>query len=461
MRKEKDSMGYVEVPDDAYYGAQTKRAYDNFPISNTTLPIEIIYAITIIKRSAAIVNHSLGKLDSKVKNAILSASDEILDKKFDSNFIVDVYQTGSGTSTNMNVNEVIANRANEILGSKLGSNSPVHPNDHVNMGQSSNDVIPSAIHIAAKIAISKKLIPALTLISNELADKTKEFDSIIKIGRTHLQDATPIRLGQEFSGYSTSILNSTSRVFKSISSITDIAQGGTAVGTGINTHPEFGSKIADEISKYTKIEFKETPNHFEAQANQDAAVEVSSALKAVAVSISKIANDIRLMGTGPRCGLGELILPPVQPGSSIMPGKVNPVICESMLQVCAKVIANDLAITLGAQGGAFELNVMLPLIADNLMESINLLSNAIEMFNDKLLKDLKVDKKKCEDYIEKSLSMCTILVPVIGYDKTAQIAYEAYETGKTIRELLLNKNILSDMEVEKLLDPSKMTQPSK
>ena len=461
MRKEKDSMGYVEVPDNAYYGAQTKRAYDNFTVSNTTLPIEIIYAITIIKRSAAIVNHSLGKLDPKVKDAIISASDEILSQKFNQQFIVDVFQTGSGTSTNMNVNEVIANRANEILGSKLGSNSPVHPNDHVNMGQSSNDVIPSAIHIAAKIAISKKLIPALTLISNEFDNKIKEFDSIIKIGRTHLQDATPIRLGQEFSGYGASILNGTSRLFKSISSITDIAQGGTAVGTGINTHPEFGSKIAYEISKYTDIEFKETPNHFEAQANQDAAVEVSSALKSIAVSISKVANDIRLMGTGPRCGLGELILPPVQPGSSIMPGKVNPVICESMLQVCAQIIANDLAITLGAQGGAFELNVMLPLIANNLVQSINLLSNGIVMFNDKLLKNLKVDKEKCEDYIEKSLSMCTILVPVIGYDKTAQIAYEAYETGKTIRELLLDKNILSDMEVKKLLNPSKMTQPLK
>ena len=461
MRKEKDSMGYVEVPDDAYYGAQTKRAYDNFPISNITLPSEIIYAIAIIKRSAAIVNQNLGKLDADIKEAIVSASDEIISKKFDDNFIIDVYQTGSGTSTNMNVNEVIANRANEILGSKLGSNSPVHPNDHVNMGQSSNDVIPSAIHIAAKIAISQKLIPALTSICSEFDKKTKEFDSIIKIGRTHLQDATPIRLGQEFSGYGASILNGAARIYKSITSISDIAQGGTAVGTGINTHPEFGSKMAEEITRYTKIEFKETPNHFEAQANQDAAVEVSGALKTIAVSMSKIANDIRLMGTGPRCGLGELILPPVQPGSSIMPGKVNPVICESMLQVCTQVIANDLAITLGAQGGAFELNVMLPLIGSNLIESINILSNAISMFNDKLLKDLKVDKKKCEDYIEKSLSMCTILVPIIGYDKTAQIAYEAYESGKTIRELLLEKNILSDMEVKKILDPSKMTYPSK
>ena len=461
MRKEKDSMGYVEVPDGVYYGAQTKRAFDNFPISNMTLPIELIYAIAIIKRSSAIVNNSLGKINSEIKDAIVKASDEILEGKFDDNFIVDIYQTGSGTSTNMNVNEVIANRANEILGSELGSNSPVHPNDHVNMGQSSNDVFPSAIHISAKIAITDKLIPSLNLIYSELTSKAKEFDSIIKIGRTHLQDATPIRLGQEFSGYGASILNGTERVSKAITSLSEIAQGGTAVGTGINTDSKFGSMVANEITKYTKIDFRETRNHFEAQANQDASVEVSGALKTVAVSLSKIANDIRLMGTGPRCGLGELILPPVQPGSSIMPGKVNPVICESALQVCSQVIANDLAITLGAQGGAFELNVMLPLISHNLIQSINILSNAITMFNDKLLKDLKADDKRCEDYIEKSLSMCTILVPVIGYDKTAEIAYEAYDTGKTIRELLLGKNILSDIEIEKLLNASDMTKPSK
>ena len=461
MRKEKDSMGHVEVPDNVYYGAQTKRASKNFTISSINIPFELIKAIAIIKRSAAIVNHSLGKLDLKNKDAIVSASDEIINQKLDDNFILDVYQTGSGTSTNMNVNEVVANRANEILGSKLGSNNPVHPNDHVNMGQSSNDVIPSAIHIASKILISQKLVPSLTAISSELDKKTKEFNPVIKIGRTHLQDATPIRLGQEFSGYSTSILNGISRIDRAITSLSNIAQGGTAIGTGINTHPKFGSMIADEISKYTKVDFKETPNHFEAQANQDSAVEVSGALKTIAISMSKIASDIRLMGTGPRCGLGELIIPPVQPGSSIMPGKVNPVICESMLQVCAQVIANDLAITLGAQGGALELNDKLPLIANNLIESINILSYAIEIFNNKLLKGLKVDKKKCEDYIEKSLSMCTILVPVIGYDKTAEIAYEAYNTGKTIRELLLEKNILSDMEVKEILDPAKMTTPSK
>ena len=461
MRKEKDTMGYVEVPDNAYYGAQTQRAFLNFPISDIKIPLDLIHSIAIIKKSAAIVNHSLGKLDVKIKDAIISASDDVINGKLNDNFIIDVFQTGSGTSTNMNVNEVIANRANQILGGKIGDKAPVHPNDHVNMGQSSNDIIPSAIHISGKIAITKKLIPALQELSSELNEKIQEFDSIIKIGRTHLQDATPITLGQEFSGYRASVEKGLKRIGHALTSLSQLAQGGTAVGTGINTHPEFGKEVAKQISLLTKLDFQETENHFEAQANQDSAVEVSSALKVIAVSISKIANDIRLMGTGPRCGLGELILPPIQPGSSIMPGKVNPVICESTLQVCAQVIANDLAITLGAQGGAFELNVMLPLIAHNLIQSINILSNSIRVFNDKLLKDLKVDKQKCESYIEKSLSMCTILVPVIGYDKTAELAYEAYESGKTIRELLLEKNILSDNEVKKILDPIKMTFPSK
>ena len=455
-------MGVVEVPDNVYYGAQTKRAHENFPISDIKLSLDLIYAIAVIKRSAAIVNHSLGKLDLKIKDAIVAASDDILNYKLNNNFIVDVYQTGSGTSTNMNVNEVIANRANEILGGKLGDNSPVHPNDHVNMGQSSNDVIPSAIHISAKISILKKLMPALQNISVELKNKIKEFDNIIKIGRTHLQDATPITLGQEFSGYLKSIDKCVERLsYSTLSSLSSLAQGGTAVGTGINTHPDFGLMIANEITDYLKIDFKEASNHFEAQANQETAVEVSGGLKTIAIAMSKMANDIRLMGTGPRCGIGELILPPIQPGSSIMPGKVNPVICESMNQVSSQVIANDLAITLGAQGSAFELNVMLPLIAHNLLQSINILSNSINIFNDKLLKDLKVNKNQCEDYIEKSLSMCTILVPVIGYDKTAELAYEAYESNKTIRELLLEKNILSDKEVDEILSPIKMTKPSK
>tara|TARA_Y100001980_G_C14520062_1_gene295334 strand:- start:19 stop:1404 length:1386 start_codon:yes stop_codon:yes gene_type:complete len=461
MRVERDSMGNIKVPKKAYYGAQTMRASNNFKVSDDKIPLEIIYAIVIIKRSAAIVNHSLNKLNSEYKVAIVKASDEILQKKYDDQFLIDVYQTGSGTSTNMNVNEVIANRANEILGYDLGSNKPIHPNDHVNMGQSSNDVIPSSIHIAAKSLIHNKLTPALSLICDELKEKSEKFNSIIKIGRTHLQDATPIRMGQEFSGYYSSISNCTSRVTNALTSISDLAQGGTAVGTGINTHPDFGKLISVEISKFTKLEFNEASNHFEAQASQDAVVELSGSLKSIAVSMTKIASDIRLMGTGPRCGIGELIIPAVQPGSSIMPGKVNPVICESMLQVCVQVIANDLSITLGAQGGNFELNVMLPLIGSNLVYSINILSNSIVMFTDKLLKNLKVDEKKCKDYIEKSLSMCTILVPEIGYDKTAKLAYEAYNSGKNIRELLLEKNILPSEKVEDLLNPFKMTEPLK
>tara|TARA_Y100000748_G_C15453984_1_gene472107 strand:- start:15 stop:1379 length:1365 start_codon:yes stop_codon:yes gene_type:complete len=454
-------MGYVEVPDKAYYGAQTQRAFQNFPVSDIKIPLDLIYSIAIIKKSAANVNHLLGKLDLKIRDAIVTASDEVIAGKLDDNFILDVFQTGSGTSTNMNVNEVIANRASEILGGKIGEKKPVHPNDHVNMGQSSNDVIPTAINISAKTAIIKKLVPALENISNELSKKVDEFNSIVKIGRTHLQDATPITLGQEFSGYRESVDNGISRLRNTYQSLSQLAQGGTAVGTGINTHPEFGKEIANQISIFTNTDFKESKNHFEAQANQDTSLEVSGALKVVAVSISKMTNDIRLMGTGPRCGLGELILPPVQPGSSIMPGKVNPVICESTLQVCAQVISNDLAITLGAQGGAFELNVMLPLIGYNLIQSIDILTNSINMFNQNLLKDLKVDKQKCESYIEKSLSMCTILVPIIGYDKTAELAYEAYENGKTIRELLLEKDILTKSELKKILDPLNMTFPSK
>ncbi len=461
MRKEKDTMGYVEVPNDAYYGAQTQRAFENFPVSGIKIPLDLIRSIAIIKKAAAIANHSLGKLDLKIKDAIVNASDEVIDGKLDENFIIDVFQTGSGTSTNMNVNEVIANRASEILGGVIGEKKPVHPNDHVNMGQSSNDVIPTAIHLSAKITIVNKLMPSLQNLSDQLANKVDEFKGIIKIGRTHLQDATPITLGQEFSGYQKSIEKGMRRLENTYPSLSQLAQGGTAVGTGINTHPDFGKEVAKQISILTDVDFVESENHFEAQANQDCSVEVSSALKVLAVSLTKIANDIRLMGTGPRCGLGELILPPVQPGSSIMPGKVNPVICESTLQVCAQVVSNDLAITLGAQSGAFELNVMLPLIGYNLIQSINILSNSINVFNDKLLKDLKVDKQKCESYIEKSLSMCTILVPIIGYDKTAEIAYEAYENNKTIKELLIEKNILSKNEINKILDPMKMTFPSK
>ena len=388
-------MGTMQVPDDAYYGAQTQRAVENFPISGITISKSMIQALAIIKRSAAAVNHDLGILDEERKNAIIQAADEIIDGKFDNQFPVDVYQTGSGTSSNMNCNEIIANRASEILGGTIGSKEPVHPNDHVNLGQSSNDVIPSAIHIAANTMLEKELIPALKKLAEELDKKASKFADIVKIGRTHLQDATPITMGQEFSGYTQMVKNGIKRIQNAQELLSELAQGGTAVGTGINTKEQFGSLMAKEISSFTGISFRESPNHFEAQAAQDAAVETSGVLKTLAVSLSKIANDIRWLGSGPRAGLGELILPAVQPGSSIMPGKTNPVICEAMIQVCGQVIGNDTAITIGGQGGVFELNLMLPLIAHNLTNSIKILSNGIRVFTDKLIVDLQANEEKC------------------------------------------------------------------
>ena len=347
------------------------------------------------------------------------------------------------------------------MGDQIGTREPVHPNDHVNYGQSSNDVIPTSIHVAANIELTNELIPALESLAESLSSKAKEFDNVIKIGRTHLQDATPIRLGQEFSGYAQMVRNGISRLKNTQTLLSELAQGGTAVGTGINTHEEFGCRIAKELTKYSSIEFKEAENHFEAQASQDASVEVSGALKTLAVSLSKIANDIRWLGSGPRAGLGEIILPAVQPGSSIMPGKVNPVICEAMIQTSAQVIGNDVAITQGGLGGFFELNVMLPLIAHNLLQSIEILTGASKMFKEKLIDGIKVDERKCADYIEGSLAMCTSLSPVIGYDKAASLAHKAYETGKTVREVALEDAVLPEDELAQLLDPKSMTKPGK
>ena len=454
-------MGTMQVPDDAYYGAQTQRAVENFPISGITISKSIIQALAIIKRSAAIVNHDLGLLDESRKNAIIQAANEIIDGKFDNQFPIDVYQTGSGTSSNMNCNEIIANRASEILGGTIGSKEPVHPNDHVNLGQSSNDVIPSAIHIAANTMLEKELIPALQKLADELDKKASKFADIIKIGRTHLQDATPITMGQEFSGYTQMVKNGIKRIQNAQELLSELAQGGTAVGTGINTKEQFGSLMAKEISSFTGISFREAPNHFEAQAAQDAAVETSGVLKTLAVSLSKIANDIRWLGSGPRAGLGELILPAVQPGSSIMPGKTNPVICEAMIQVCGQVIGNDTAITIGGQGGVFELNFMLPLIAHNLTNSIEILSNATQVFTEKLIIGLRANEEKCRSYIEGSLAMCTSLAPIIGYDKAAQIAHKAFESGKTIREIATEEKVLDTEQLDRLLDPKMMTIPGK
>ena len=461
MRKEKDSMGDMQIPDDAYYGAQTQRAVENFPISGITISKSMIQALGKIKRSAAIVNHELGLLDDDRKNAIVQAADEIIKGKFDSQFPVDIYQTGSGTSSNMNCNEILSNRASEIMGGKIGAKDPVHPNDHVNLGQSSNDVIPTAIHIAANTMLEEELIPALQNLANELDKKATAFSDIVKIGRTHLQDATPITLGQEFSGYAQMVKNGIKRIQNAQGFLSELALGGTAVGTGINTKAQFGTHMAKEITRFTGITFVEASNHFEAQGAQDAAVETSGALKTVAVSLSKIANDIRWLGSGPRAGLGELILPAVQPGSSIMPGKTNPVICEAMIQACAQVIGNDLAITIGGQGGVFELNLMLPLIAHNLTNSITILSNGTIVFTEKLIIGLKANKEKCAGYIEGSLAMCTSLAPVIGYDKAADIAYKAYNSGKTVREIAIEENVLDKDKLNELLDPLSMTKPSK
>ena len=454
-------MGDMQIPDDAYYGAQTQRAVENFPISGITISKSMIQALGKIKRSAAIVNHELGLLDDDRKNAIVQAADEIIEGKLDSQFPVDIYQTGSGTSSNMNCNEILSNRASEIMGGKIGTKDPVHPNDHVNLGQSSNDVIPTAIHIAANTMLEEELIPALQNLANELDKKATVFSDIVKIGRTHLQDATPITLGQEFSGYAQMVRNGIKRIQNAQGFLSELALGGTAVGTGINTKAQFGTHMAKEITRFTGISFVEASNHFEAQGAQDAAVETSGALKTVAVSLSKIANDIRWLGSGPRAGLGELILPAVQPGSSIMPGKTNPVICEAMIQVCAQVIGNDLAITTGGQGGVFELNLMLPLIAHNLTNSITILSNGIIVFTEKLIIGLKANKEKCAGYIEGSLAMCTSLAPVIGYDKAADIAYKAYNSGKTVREIAIEENVLDKDKLNELLDPLSMTKPSK
>ena len=452
-RIEKDTMGEMEVPFNAYYGAQTQRAVNNFPISNISFMPEFIKSVVLIKRSAALVNFKLNLLNKSKMNLIIKACDEILSGKHKDQFPIDIFQTGSGTSTNMNVNEVISNVANSF------SDEIIHPNDDVNMGQSSNDVIPTAIHVSSFSMVEEKLLPSLNILLETLDRKSNEFKNVLKIGRTHLQDATPMTLGQEFSGYAQMISSSIDRINLSKTNLQNIAQGGTAVGTGINTHPDFGQMVAEEISNYTSNTFFEASNHFQAQSSQDAAVEFSGSLKTLSVCLNKIANDIRWLASGPRSGLGELIIPPVQPGSSIMPGKVNPVICESMIQVCSQVIANDTAITLGGLGAVLELNLMLPMIGHNLLYSIKILSNAILMFNDKLLVNLKADEKKCNDYIEGSLAMCTALAPVIGYEQAAAIAYQAYNEGKTVREVALEKKVLSEEKINLILDPFSMIKP--
>ena len=451
-REESDSMGKVLVPEEAYYGAQTQRARENFSISTLQFPSSFIRAIALVKKHAAQVNSELRLLDAGLSQSIATAAQEVLEGKFDDQFVVDVFQTGSGTSTNMNVNEVIAGRANELLTGKRGGKSPVHPNDHVNLGQSSNDVIPSAIHVAAVLEITDQLLPALALLQKELKEKSEAFRNIRKIARTHLQDAVPMTLGQEFSGYARQAELGIERVKDAEKRLSELALGGTAVGNGLNTHPEFASRVIAAISQETGFVFREAKNHFEAQAARDAVVETSGALKTIAVGLIKIANDVRWLASGPRCGLGEIAIPSLQPGSSIMPGKINPVIPEMVLQVSAQVIGNDAAITLGGQAGNFELNVMLPLLAYNLIQSIQLLAAAARALAEKCIRGIEANRERCTSSLEQSLALATAFVPAIGYDRAAALAREAFEKNKTIREVALEKRVLPEKEIHKLLN---------
>jgi fumarate hydratase class II len=455
---ERDTMGELAVPADAYYGVQTARAIENFPISPLRIPRSVIRAMGMIKRAAASVNHALGLLDKKQADAIIEAATEVIEGGLDEEFPVDIFQTGSGTSTNMNTNEVISNRATELLGGVRGSKL-VHPNDHVNLGQSSNDVIPTAIHIAASETIHRQLLPALTRLHSALDRKGREFDGIVKIGRTHLQDATPVRLGQEFGGYARQIELGIGRMKRAQAALSEVALGGTAVGTGLNCHPDFSSQVVTIISRETGCPFIEAANHFEAQSSQDSLVEVSGALRTLAVSLMKIANDVRWLGSGPRCGLGEIHLPETQPGSSIMPGKVNPVIAESVTMVCAQVIGNDLTVTIGGQAGNFELIVMLPVMAYNLLQSIELLAAASNNFAAKCIEGITANEERCKSLIEQSLAMCTALAPEIGYEAAAKLAKEAYRSGKTVREVAKAQQVLPEARLNELLDPWRMTEP--
>jgi fumarate hydratase class II len=453
FREEKDTMGSVRVPEHAHYGAQTQRAVENIAIGDLKMPRDFIRALALIKAAAAEANRRLGLLDPERSEAIAAAAREVLEGRWDDQFIVGVFQTGSGTSSNMNVNEVIASRANEMLAGRKGGKSPVHPNDHVNLGQSSNDAVPSAIHIAALRSIRSRLVPALRRLQEALSAKAEAFADVRKIGRTHLQDAVPMTLGQEFSGYARQVELGIERLASIEPRLAELALGGTAVGTGVNAHPEFAAAAIAWIARATGIDFRKTRNHFEAQAARDAAVEASGTLKTVAVSLAKIANDVRWLGSGPRCGIGEIRLPSLQPGSSIMPGKVNPVIPEAVLQVAAQVAGSDTTITLCGHGGNFELNTMMPLIAHHLLESIGLLSDAAVALADKCITGITADREACAAFIERSLALATGLVPRIGYDRAAEVALKAYATGRTVREVLSEENLLPKEDIDALLTP--------
>lgn len=457
-RIERDSLGEVQVPTDAYWGAQTQRAVENFPISSVTFGRRFIRALGIVKKSAARANRELDHLDDEKAECIIETADEVIEGEHDDQFPVDVFQTGSGTSSNMNANEVIANRATERYGGKIGSRE-IHPNDHVNFGQSSNDVIPTAMHIAVFEAIEHDLLPALQELHDQLAEKKEEFDDIVKTGRTHLQDATPVRLGQEFGGYRTQVEKGIARIEDITPRLAELALGGTAVGTGLNTDPDFPGMAAEYIAEESGLPFREADNHFEAQAAHDAMSETHGALRVAAGSLNKIANDLRLLASGPRNGLGEIDQPENQPGSSIMPGKINPVVAESVNQVHKQVIGNDAAVSAGAAEGQIDLNLYKPVIAHNVLQSIELLSNVGSVFAERFIGKLEANREHCEQQVERSMALATALNPSIGYDKAAEVGKTALKEGKTVREVAIDKGYLTEEEADQVLDPMEMTNP--
>ena len=459
FRNEYDSLGVVKVPHDKYWGASTQRSNKHFDIGDFLVRPIVIKSIAMVKKAAAIVNAKNGNLDKKISKTIIKASNEIISGKLDDNFPLKVWQTGSGTQTNMNVNEVISNRAIEILGGKLGSKKPVHPNDHVNKSQSTNDVFPTAMHMAIAIRSKGKLLPSLKILNLELIKKAKHFKKIIKVGRTHLQDATPITLGQEFSGYHSQLSKCINRIERALEEIYFLAQGGTAVGTGLNTKKGFDKKIVSEIRKITKLPFKPAPNKFAALAAHDAIVNFSGTLNTTAVCLMKIANDIRFLGSGPRAGYGELILPENEPGSSIMPGKINPTQCEAVTMVCVKVIGNHNGITMAGSHGHFELNVFKPLIIHNILQSIHLMADSSKSFANYCIKGLKADKKKIKSLLDNSLMLVTALSPKIGYDNAAKIAKQAHKNGTTLKEEAVKSKLISEKDYEKIVNPKKMIKP--
>ncbi len=458
-RVESDSFGKIRVPSDKYWGAQTQRSLKNFKIGKINVPLQLIHAIGVVKKAAAIINTKFKDLDPKLSKAIQKAADEVISGKLDNHFPLKVWQTGSGTQTNMNVNEVIANRAIEILGGKIGSKKPVHPNDHVNKSQSTNDTFPTAMHIAIATEAHKKLIPAMSKLEKSLAKKMIQFKNIIKIGRTHLQDATPLTLGQEFSGYHMQISKCLARINRALNEIYPLAQGGTAVGTGINTRKGWDRQIANEIKKITKIPFHTAKNKFEALAAHDSIVNFSGTLNTTAVALMKIANDIRFLGSGPRAGYMELILPENEPGSSIMPGKVNPTQCEAVTMVCVKVIGNHNGITMAGSHGHFELNVFKPLIAHNILQSIDIISDSVNCFVDFCVRGIRPNKKKISELLNNSLMLVTALSPKIGYDNASKIAKTAHKNGTTLKEETLKTGLITEKEYNKIVDPKKMIKP--